>query len=72
MKNLCRFCVAPKRRAGCHGKCIDYATWKIWNDFKVAEDRYGYEADEVLIRGALRSIASHKNASVSQYMGKRR
>lgn len=25
--NPCRYCVAPKRKPGCHNACPEYATW---------------------------------------------
>lgn len=36
----CRYCVAPKRHIGCHGKCQEYIDWKAeWDAFQKEQKR---------------------------------
>ena len=35
--NCCRYCVAPKRHPGCHGRCSEYMGEKAKHDKEKAE-----------------------------------
>ena len=36
--NCCRYCIAPKRHPGCHGRCSDYLDEKAKHDADRAEE----------------------------------
>ena len=53
MKNVCpcKYCVAPKRHAGCHAKCQEYIDWNEVHQIRKASIREANKAeDDCLLR----------------------
>ena len=63
--SCCRYCVAPKRYPGCHGKCPDYSKEKAKHDAEKAErdkrKRIEYNLDSQLAQSIYKKMRiSHK------------